>query len=633
MANFGNSAANQQQSPGGLFGNHNYSAPTTTPFGSNNQSYSSRPGFSFGIANPQPIPTRSDGLFGQNTNNTSSNSGIFGQSQIPSATSGSLFGSARNNDTNSDNGGGIFGRPTNSQNTSGGLFGQTQNSHGSLFGQPTTTQGVGGSLNGNGAPVQASQCGSFARPAATNNFGGFGQSTVNHNNPAANSLFNNANSGFSSGTSLFGRPSTNNGRLFGNADAYTAPARLDQAVRTQFGAQQRASNIFANKMNEFGEGSLPKLSAVNRTVEVVKSLGGSSRNTVAYDYQQGNGTTGLFQPYLEKDGCGSSQMLNSISGDPAYAKFSHEELRLVDYNQKRHLPPVEPTPHTSTDSTAAAIELACKQAEIELLKAKIAQLELTVFQSENQHFRETSNKEKEKEKELNNDSTASESTCMLDETEIPTNKSLAARLNSQSQRVQDIESQLAKVTALLERSGLSNISVYSTKTPNHKAADDGDAALGEPCATGASTPTAVIFTPGSSTNTSNSPDETDNGFITVLAPGSTNQDNAVVPERAHTSSSEPTSPPTKAELAFRTWSLKDNDSFTLKAQEIWWYLRNHYLPTNNGRGGQRSASDIARDLDMSMRRAFAACDELVAAGLVTTTVDEDTFTVLGGPVA
>jgi nuclear pore complex protein Nup98-Nup96 len=214
---FGSTQQNQQNKPGGLFGNTGTTNQSTSfTFGQNNNQSSTGSGL-FGNNQQQ----QSGGLFGSQNNNQQKPS-IFGNSTGASTgfgagntqnqasgfgastnTSGGLFG----NQQASTTGGGLFGNT--SSNTGGGLFGgqnQSANKPGGLFGgstlntnQPSTGGGLFGNNNAN-----------------TNQSGGlFGNN--NNQQPNAFSFNNNQNKPATGG--LFGNTSTNQtGGLFSNTN-------------------------------------------------------------------------------------------------------------------------------------------------------------------------------------------------------------------------------------------------------------------------------------------------------------------------------------------------------------------------------------------------------------------------------
>lgn len=174
---------NNQQKPGGLFGNTNTSNTGGGLFGN-------------GQNNQQQQP--SGGLFGNNNSQQQqSGSSLFGPK--PATTGSSLFGNSQPSTTNTNSGGGLFGSTSanqNQQNQGGGLFGsnnQQQQKPGGLFGNAGST---GGGLFGNNNSTQQQPAGGslFGPTPSTNNqqqqSGGlFGTSNNLNNNTSSSSLF------------------------------------------------------------------------------------------------------------------------------------------------------------------------------------------------------------------------------------------------------------------------------------------------------------------------------------------------------------------------------------------------------------------------------------------------------------
>jgi len=201
----------------GLFG----STSSTTPFGQSNQNTTS----GFGSTN-------TGGLFG---NKPATTGGLFGAQTQPASGTG-LFGSTGSTGFGSTNTGG-FGSNTN---TGTSLFGNNQNKPGFSFGtQQTSTAGTGfgttntgttggfgsgTSLFGSNTATQNTTPFGGTNQAASNPFGGFGQSSNtqtgttslfgNIQQKPAGSLFGN-NPSTTTGTSLFGNTTSTASNPFG----------------------------------------------------------------------------------------------------------------------------------------------------------------------------------------------------------------------------------------------------------------------------------------------------------------------------------------------------------------------------------------------------------------------------------
>ena len=242
---FGNTANNNNTSSGGglfgsssggsnLFGNNQQQQnQQSTGFGgfgqtqqnqqNQNQSGSGGAFGGFGNNNNQQKP---GGLFGNTSTNTNTGGGLFGntaQNNQQSNTSGGIFGNTNN--TN-QSGGGLFGakpantgtslfgnQPASNTNNSGGLFGGFNNNN-----NTTQTQNAGSSLFGNTNNQQPKTGGLFGNTNANSAGGLFGN---NNQQPANNSLFNqsnNANNTQQNG-GLFGATNNSNAgnSLFGNS--------------------------------------------------------------------------------------------------------------------------------------------------------------------------------------------------------------------------------------------------------------------------------------------------------------------------------------------------------------------------------------------------------------------------------
>ena len=210
---FGGFGNNNQQKPGGLFGN-----PPT-----NNASS----GGLFGNAGQNnQQSTSSGGLFNTNSNNNQSGGGLFGAK--PAATGSSLFGNA----------------PANNNTTSGALFGGFNNNNNSA----NQTQNTGSSLFGN-TNQQQKPGGLFGTNTANSGGGIFGNN--NNQQPANNSLFgtsNNANTAQQQSGGLFGQ--SNNGvsnSLFGSSQEQQNVLQPPQAMMASLTDQfpWGSSSIFA----------------------------------------------------------------------------------------------------------------------------------------------------------------------------------------------------------------------------------------------------------------------------------------------------------------------------------------------------------------------------------------------------
>jgi nuclear pore complex protein Nup98-Nup96 len=143
-------AQNQQQKPGGLFGNTGTSTTTGGLFGSQPAQQPAAGGGLFGATNNQQ-QQQTGGLFG---NKPASTGGLFGS--LGGSTGGGLFGN--NNQTQQPAAGGLFG--ASNQQQGGGLFGSKPAATGlgsSLFGQSGQQQGS--SLFGNSQQQQQPQLG------------------------------------------------------------------------------------------------------------------------------------------------------------------------------------------------------------------------------------------------------------------------------------------------------------------------------------------------------------------------------------------------------------------------------------------------------------------------------------------
>ncbi|KAL3232781.1 Uncharacterized protein RNJ44_04697 [Nakaseomyces bracarensis] len=191
---------------GGLFGQSNTANPFSTnssqgAFGQNNQQQ--RPGGLFGQNNPS-------GAFGQN-NQQQGQTGLFGQQN--SANNNSLFG-------NKTQSGGLFGQSnaTSGFNSTGGLFGQNNQStqqSGGLFGQNNQTQ-----ANGLFGQNNQAQQNNFSQPVQGQSSGLFGQN--NQTSQQQGGLFGNKPAGTSGG--LFAGNNSNQGGLFGQNQPQTQPS-------------------------------------------------------------------------------------------------------------------------------------------------------------------------------------------------------------------------------------------------------------------------------------------------------------------------------------------------------------------------------------------------------------------------
>ena len=264
---FGNT---NQPKPGGLFGNNSSTTTGTSnfAFGQNNQQQANTSsGGLFGNSNSQT----GGGLFGANSNNNQQKpGGIFGNSTAggfgantagQTANSGGLFSASTNT-----GGGGLFGNNnatvTNNTNTSGGLFGNTQasNTGGGLFGNNNAnTQSKPGGLFGNstfGAQSQSNTGGGglFGNNNQASNSGGlFGNAnnttsnafnfSQNQNKPAGGSLFGPTSTNNNQSGGLFS--STNNNSMFGNS--------MNQSQQQSQGDVKHASLL---DNNAYGQSSI-----------------------------------------------------------------------------------------------------------------------------------------------------------------------------------------------------------------------------------------------------------------------------------------------------------------------------------------------------------------------------------------
>jgi len=164
---FGNANNNQQQNTGGLFGNAQNNnqastsslfapkpAATTNIFGNPNTQTSNTGGGLFGGLNNstnQNQQNSSSGLFGGN-NAQQQKPSLFGNTQPTSNTGGGLFGGLGGNNSQQQGGSSLFGGNNQQQQSSGGLFGGSNNQQGS------------GPFN----PQQQQQPNAFASPPALN---------------------------------------------------------------------------------------------------------------------------------------------------------------------------------------------------------------------------------------------------------------------------------------------------------------------------------------------------------------------------------------------------------------------------------------------------------------------------------
>ncbi|KAI5810485.1 nuclear protein 96-domain-containing protein [Pyronema omphalodes] len=212
-----------------------------------------------------------------------------------SSNNGGGFGAFGANNTN-NSGGGVFG--------SGGGFGQQQQqpAAGTGFGQSTTTSAFG-----------APKASPFGAPATTGT-GLFGSAT-----PATNTSTGfGGGFGSNTGTSAFGATNTGTtGGMFGSTPAFGASATTTTpATGGMFGSAGANTGT-----NAFG---------ASQTTGAFGAVANSNTPPM-------NGTaTVAYTPFEEKEG--TTNVVNryqSIGFMPAYKNWSHEELRVQDYNQNR----------------------------------------------------------------------------------------------------------------------------------------------------------------------------------------------------------------------------------------------------------------------------------------------------------
>lgn len=614
---FPNQCLNSQQQPGrGLFGNQNdNNTGSTSLFGQSVASNTRPQGGLFGQTN-----TQHGSLFGKPSNNT------FGRlSEATTSSGGGLFDNGNSNklsgfggvatSKNNNNSGSLFGNTSSTrQNSTPGLFGNSLggNNRG-LFGNTDANQNLESSTQNQGL---------FPKPVPNNN-SGFGFGNASHANPAASSLFGNVLSQNNTAGSLFGN--SNTGALFGNTNTggfgsrNAANANTTLFNNTPSQQSQPSQSIFGNQ---------PQVGSDTEQVVKHSCICGFCRAT--YDYEQGTGTAQGFVSVSEEEPNGSTSAYQSVTCMPVYKNFSPEELRLVDYSQGRRFEPPssnsaasstlirDVSPHLAPYCTCHS-ELASKDAEIKRLKLKITGLKAVISQKANTIS-------------LLNTAHAMNMN-MTDVINLPTQKTIEAQLDSQTQRMQDIESQLEKVTDLLGKSGLSGIRLNATST-TELTQSNATKDMKESFASGISSLDNVIFTPGSSTDTSPAPDENTEDFVNVPDQAGGHKASSAVSEETITISSIFTkqafrATPAEARTAFETWCLPENHNLSRQAQEVWWHLRNYYYPTSKGEIHGRAASWIAPNLNMPVKQVYRACEELINAGLAKTTMNEDTFTVTG----
>ena len=553
-------------------------------FGGNSNAFGQS---SAGGSGSQNASNSTGGLFGSAHGWSTPAQGLFGHSSGQQNQAGGLFGNT-NQQANHDQSGGLFGqRPSQQNNVTGGLFGtsneQTQQPQtGGLFGgynhHNRPTMSAFGSTNANaGSPFGGSSTntggGLFGNQQSNTNTGGlFG----NNNHPSRN-------------TSLFGghdnRPCTPSPFAYCNPSNHANGTRCDGASRGLFGSGQ--------PHNTSGGGLFGNTAAFTSTCGFQRPASDASSSAIVplqpsfgfpappgYDYAQGAGTTLGYAATQEKEANGATSDYTSVSFFVPYQQFSHEELRLVDYNQGRHVFVAPPFLGFNT--------LASKDVEIAQLKARIQQLEAgnagqpqAAIQTPH-IWRSSATIQPPKPAQAS----ASDQKPGKD----------ASQTKAQEKRLQDIEASLSKVTALLKKQGL------STNTAK-------------------SAPTDVIYTPGSSTDTTPSP-ENDEGFVNLGEDVTGSKPKKVVKlliPQPETLKKDKHKAGTHSK--FKKGSLLKTPKLSEDAERV---LEALQLQHSLGESGT-NVQYLSSALHLSYKKVVNATDELVRAVLITTTTDEDTF--------